>query len=118
MTIGKIMKSKVKYKIKNINGAFGYFWNNEIVISPKLSKRSIPSFQFVLTHETFHKYLSDNNIKVTYEELRADLLSLFTCKDSELSLLERQFKKLLVRRFGAKPNITDIINLNIKEFLK
>jgi hypothetical protein len=115
------MKIKPKIKILPLRSDFGWFdpETKQIALSKILKSRPIPSKNFVKYHELFHKYVEEKGIKINpyEEELLCDYYALFKCRGRELSLLERQFKKVLLKVYGKNPSIETILTVNLKGVL-
>ncbi len=104
-----------RVKIKRLHGVHGryYYDTGQVVLDSKLTKYNIPSRAFVFHHEVFHKWIDDNGIKLSpgKEELMCEYYALFKCKGPELSLMERQFKKLLTKKYGKNPTEETILKI-------
>lgn len=109
-----------RIKIRKLHGVFGTFdpTNGQIEIDSKLTKFNIPSKRFVYWHEVFHKWILDNNIKLPpgREEMFCDYYALIKCRATELSLMERQLKKLFINKYGKNITEEQILKINLKEF--
>lgn len=113
------MEPMRRIRIKNIRGAFGEYDpnTNQIDISSKLTKWNIPSKGFVRNHELMHQYIHTHDIKIApgFEELVCDLYAVIKCKPRELSYMEHQFQKILIRKYGKNLSEEQILKINLKE---
>ena len=91
-----------RIKLKNLHGSWGTLeeGTNQIELHKALRNIPVPSKQFVLFHELGHQFLLFRKIKIKDKELFCDLYALSKCKPNELSLLERVFKKYLIKVYG------------------
>lgn len=110
-----------RIKTRALRGSFGTYApdSGEIEISVKLTPRSIPSRPFVIKHELFHEYLHKNKISLNplEEEQLADLWSLLSCKNKEISYLEVLLKRIIMDRFGKNKSKRNLIK-NKNKYLK
>lgn len=93
-----------KFKVKRINGAYGYYDPNtdDIVLSNKLKNIWVPSKELVKHHEYYHAWLNNKKISLPLkeEEIKCFIYALTKTKDKYISPLEALLKTLLRNKYG------------------